>query len=215
MYHAHSCLDTILRLHEQLHSVPALTFLICSFSWGSVQITLFCCTGQAGWHEVEHWLWPAFSPRWASWRQKRLELPATLFSACTGKPQPKSIADNSPEQGTSSVSHHDCSKFVLERLQGRSLSEGPSGSGHADTTQDGISNSDICNSPDALPASIPLLYGLSEQVIQRPGYWPSSVHCCGFWQQKHGHKVSQVVTPGHCLPACSGMQSSCYSNNGH
>ena len=41
-----------------------------------------------------------------------------------------------------------------------------------------------------LPSSVPLLYGLSEQVVTRPGYWPNSVHCCGFWQQEGVCKVT-------------------------
>jgi len=33
--------------------------------------------GRVGWADVEHWLWPLFSPRWAGWRTSRLGLPAT------------------------------------------------------------------------------------------------------------------------------------------
>lgn len=32
-----------------------------------------------------------------------------------------------------------------------------------------------------LPARTPLLYGFSETVVPVPGYWPTSVHTCGFW----------------------------------
>ena len=65
------------------------------------------------------------------------------------------------------------------RLSGGGSDRGGSGSGDS---------SGSCS----LPTSIPLLYGLSEQVIMRPGYWPSSVHCCGFWQQKH---IGTVCNP--------------------
>lgn len=32
-----------------------------------------------------------------------------------------------------------------------------------------------------LPPAPPLLYGLPELLVPRPGYWPDSVHTCGFW----------------------------------
>jgi hypothetical protein len=32
-----------------------------------------------------------------------------------------------------------------------------------------------------LPARTQLLYGFSETVVPVPGYWPTSVHTCGFW----------------------------------
>lgn len=36
---------------------------------------------------------------------------------------------------------------------------------------------------DALPPATPLLYGLPEQIVPRPGFWPGpdSVRMCGFW----------------------------------
>ena len=40
-----------------------------------------------------------------------------------------------------------------------------------------------------LPRPVPLLYGLSPHIIQQPGYWPDSVHMCGFWQQTLPHQV--------------------------
>lgn len=42
-----------------------------------------------------------------------------------------------------------------------------------------------------LPRPVPLLYGLSPHIIQQPGYWPDSVHMCGFWQQTQPQQVSQ------------------------
>lgn len=32
--------------------------------------------GCMSWRDVEHWMWPLWSDRWASWRQSRLGLPA-------------------------------------------------------------------------------------------------------------------------------------------
>ncbi|KAL0026049.1 hypothetical protein WJX79_005299 [Trebouxia sp. C0005] len=84
--------------------------------------------GCVSWAEVEHWLWPAFSQRWSTWRRDCLNLTSIPFSTCEER--------------------------------------------------------------HALPHSIPLLYGLSEHVIQRPGYWPASVHCCGFWQQQGPHNAA-------------------------
>ncbi|KAL3142502.1 hypothetical protein ABBQ38_002826 [Trebouxia sp. C0009 RCD-2024] len=60
------------------------------------------------------------------------------------------------------------------------VSQGRTESTSTDAHQ-GVGRGNSCN----LLASIPLLYGLSKQIIPQPGYWPSSVHCCGFWQQKH------------------------------
>uniref|UniRef100_A0A453NRJ4 Uncharacterized protein n=1 Tax=Aegilops tauschii subsp. strangulata TaxID=200361 RepID=A0A453NRJ4_AEGTS len=25
------------------------------------------------------------------------------------------------------------------------------------------------------------MYGFSKEIVERPGYWPSSAHICGFW----------------------------------
>lgn len=33
----------------------------------------------------------------------------------------------------------------------------------------------------ALPPATPLLYGLPESIVPRPGFWPDSVRMCGFW----------------------------------
>eukprot|EP00850_Spirogloea_muscicola_P000762 SM000003S11007 [mRNA] locus=s3:265587:269155:- [translate_table: standard] len=34
------------------------------------------------------------------------------------------------------------------------------------------------------PAAPLLLYGVSPNVVERPEYWPTSVHLCGFWSDK-------------------------------
>lgn len=38
-------------------------------------------TGSVGWAEVEHWMWPLWAPRWASWRQRHLSLPRVPMTA--------------------------------------------------------------------------------------------------------------------------------------
>ncbi len=45
-----------------------------------------------------------------------------------------------------------------------------------------------------LPRPPPLLYGLPEALIARPGYWPASVQLCGFWLD------GQVTWHVHCPP---------------
>ncbi len=37
------------------------------------------------------------------------------------------------------------------------------------------------DAPVTLPRAPPLLYGFSEQLVTRPGYWPESTHITGFW----------------------------------
>ncbi len=58
-------------------------------------------------------------------------------------------------------------------------------------------DSNVHGERHVLPLSIPLLYSLSEHVIQRPGYWPASVHCCGFWQQQGLHNVRPLSLCPH------------------
>uniref|UniRef100_A0A7N0RFV6 Erythromycin biosynthesis protein CIII-like C-terminal domain-containing protein n=1 Tax=Kalanchoe fedtschenkoi TaxID=63787 RepID=A0A7N0RFV6_KALFE len=39
---------------------------------------------------------------------------------------------------------------------------------------------DVPSWHDRFPSPL-LLYGFSEEVVECPGYWPSSIHVCGFW----------------------------------
>lgn len=80
-------------------------------------------------------------------------------------------------------------------IGGRSHDDGGSGGGSGGASGGGSGRGSRRGGSSvscSLPASIPLLYGLSEQVIMRPGYWPSSVHCCGFWQHRHTGTVSSL-----------------------
>ncbi|CAM6083733.1 unnamed protein product [Calypogeia fissa] len=50
------------------------------------------------------------------------------------------------------------------------------------------------------PRAPPLLYGFSQAVVECPGYWPRSIHVCGFWyppsdwEAMYGHAQSAVVS---------------------
>lgn len=46
-----------------------------------------------------------------------------------------------------------------------------------------------------LPPAPPLLYGLPEMLVPRPGYWPDSVHMCGFWLHQQGSAALSELTP--------------------
>ncbi|KAL4436583.1 hypothetical protein ABPG75_003722 [Micractinium tetrahymenae] len=46
-----------------------------------------------------------------------------------------------------------------------------------------------------LPAPPPLLYGISEAVVPRPGFWPQAAHLCGFWSGQHCFAGSQDQLP--------------------
>lgn len=200
--------------------------------------------GQVSWSEVEHWLWPAFSPRWASWRQNRLELSPILFSGNSAAVPPLHPLRHTSKAATSSLdTSGSCPKSaeahgvpqgvdtrpIVENCQkGRGSDSGGSshGGGGGSSCGGGSGGGSGCGGGGgsdggggsgrgdssvfcSLPASIPLLYGLSEQVIMRPGYWPSSVHCCGFWQQRHSGTVSSLwlyaaleMSPVHVVILC-------------
>ena len=153
--------------------------------------------GQLSWAEVDHWLWPAFSHRWVTWRQERLNLapaPFTTFTTVTTTPNldltqphdnplPANPHGNSstPGKGSAYSDSQSRSPNNAQTRPGPNAGRGETGAVHA------------------LPDSIPLLYGLSEHVIQRPGYWPNSVHCCGFWQQQGGNNVRTCIGTSHIL----------------
>lgn len=59
-----------------------------------------------------------------------------------------------------------------------------------------------------LPPPTQLLYGISDAVHAAAGWWPSSVHMCGFWQPKvtavHSSASLQgVLQWGDQLPSCA------------
>jgi hypothetical protein len=73
-----------------------------------------------------------------------------------------------------------------------------------------------------LPRRTPLLYGFSEAVVPVPGFWPSSVHTCGFWYWPHATAAEGAPFPrtytqprpaeclapkGHADVACCSMMS--------
>ncbi|DBA91028.1 TPA: hypothetical protein ACH3X2_004228 [Trebouxia sp. C0005] len=140
--------------------------------------------GCVSWAEVEHWLWPAFSQRWSTWRRDCLNLTSIPFSTCVSrqklgkaKPGSASPAANPPDTGTEPGKCPD--------------SRASSCGDQAVAAEDDVNlDHNVQEERHALPHSIPLLYGLSEHVIQRPGYWPASVHCCGFWQQQGPHNAA-------------------------
>lgn len=145
--------------------------------------------GQVSWAEVEHWLWPAFSQRWGTWRQERLNLAPAPFTTSTTTPNlglaqphdtplPANPHGNSSNPGKGSA-HSEC--------------HGNSPNNNAQTGPGPTPGRGETGGAHALPDSIPLLYGLSEHVIQRPGYWPNSVHCCGFWQQSGVNNVRTCI----------------------
>ncbi|DBA81538.1 hypothetical protein WJX77_007263 [Trebouxia sp. C0004] len=140
--------------------------------------------GCVNWAEVEHWLWPAFSQRWSIWRRDFLNLTSIPFTTCANRPKlgkakpgSPSRAVNPPNNGTKSDKWPDSSVT--------SCSD-PTFA----TEDDANLYSNVRGERHALPYSIQLLYGLSEHVVQRPGYWPASVHCCGFWQQQGPHNAA-------------------------
>jgi UDP:flavonoid glycosyltransferase YjiC (YdhE family) len=51
-----------------------------------------------------------------------------------------------------------------------------------------------------LPPPTPLLYGISPHVLARPGYWPASVECTGFWHlpDPHSRTDASLVPPALC-----------------
>ena len=46
--------------------------------------------GGVGWPEVEHWMWPAFTERWSTWREAALQLPPVYLdlAAASQRPMP-------------------------------------------------------------------------------------------------------------------------------
>ncbi|KAM0902765.1 hypothetical protein ACQ4PT_019057 [Festuca glaucescens] len=54
-----------------------------------------------------------------------------------------------------------------------------------------------------------LLYGFSKEIVERPGYWPSSAHVCGFWflpmaWQFSCDKCSELLC-GNATSPCEGI----------
>ena len=49
------------------------------------------------------------------------------------------------------------------------------------------------DAPCALPRATPLLYGFSEAVVDRPGYWPASVTVTGAWHAPHSWESGQAA----------------------
>ena len=170
-----------------------------------------CCAGKVTWSEVEHWLWPVLSHRWATWRQDRLGLPAMPFctslddassheqdpgrttpnleSTASAQQRPDNKSSQAPGRDGDDHQKSDNSQTaaVQQRLEG-SITQAPGKAGDDYQKPNSGSSSD----GQTLPASMPLLYGFSESVIQRPGYWPGSVHCCGFWLQQQGSNVGRL-----------------------
>lgn len=191
----------MIRLHaSHAHSQPGFCLLSCSL----FDMTTHECTSvrRVSWSEFEHWLWPAFSPRWASWRQRRLGLPPALFTGDDAAPPldgPMHPTSDPAMRTVTSSATPSCNKAS----EAHGVSQGRTESTSTDAHQ-GVGRGNSCN----LLASIPLLYGLSKQIIPQPGYWPSSVHCCGFWQQKHTGTVSSLHS---CCPNDAGTPLSSWS----
>lgn len=122
--------------------------------------------GSVGWAEVRHWLWPLFTERWGAWRHHRLGLPAVPYSDCPpGVPLPPAPA----------------------LLYG----EGPC-SGSCCHLRPSVCWSDTMMLACLAPR---LLSGVSESVVPRPGFWPSTVHMCGYWASMHCFPASQQQLP--------------------
>lgn len=142
-------------------------------------------------------MWPAFSHRWVAWRQHRLALPPVPFSDQLQQShittRPSVGPDNSGSPCHGSVTNAGPGNWTCtEGAADASHSPGAHQERHHDLGNSHDSSSGM-GSP-ALTNSIPLLYGLSEHVVMRPGYWPSNVHCCGFWQQKAVSSVSMPLS---------------------
>ncbi|KAL0051426.1 hypothetical protein WJX82_007304 [Trebouxia sp. C0006] len=140
--------------------------------------------GCVSWAEVEHWLWPAFSQRWSIWRRDCLNLTSIPFTTCTIRSKLGKDKPGSPSPGTSPPDNNSRPGKCPDSRA--SSCRDPTSAAEDDVNLD----NNVDGERHELPHSIPLLYGLSEHVIQRPGYWPASVHCCGFWQQQGPHNAS-------------------------
>ena len=181
-------------------------------------------SGQVGWAEVEHWMWPLFAPKWMQWRQQRLGLPPML-SQCTehmsdasSQPQAKRLRlievahavaeaqcpsqprDNSSTTGAAAeASLQGSTEAVAAVPYGMADTQSPSQSHDNSSTTGAAAEASLQDSTEAvaavpLPRPVQLLYGLSPQVILQPGYWPDSIHMCGFWQPAQRKQVSLAVT---------------------
>lgn len=154
--------------------------------------------GQVGWREVEHWMWPLFAPRWTNWRQSRLGLPPVMSSCCRSP----SYKDNDVQ----TQSKKQCVRTAQVSQPTKETS--PESSGGSACTE-AAKQTNVSSIPAlSLPSPVPLLYGLSPQVIQQPGYWPDSIRVCGFWQHKSRHEeVIQMLVSGTSASLCMAVSS--------
>lgn len=163
-----------------------------------------------GWREVEHWMWPLFAPKWAHWRQHRLGLPPFLSNCLATPPPSDSSAHCQTNHGTlpkdiasaqdqtnlctpqhdNALTHHPAKKQCLEvaTLPNSEINPSPKPSGSQ--SAEGNVEGRLESVAQPLPRPVPLLYGLSPLIMQPPGYWPGSIHMCGFWQQPQPGQVS-------------------------
>ena len=142
--------------------------------------------GQVGWAEVEHWMWPLFAPKWMQWRQQRLGMPPML-SQCT-----EHMSDDSSQPQAKRLRLTEVPHAVADMHCPSQSPDNSSTTGAAAEARLQDSTEAVAAAP--LPSPVQLLYGLSPQVIQQPGYWPDSIHMCGFWQPVQHKKVSLAVT---------------------
>eukprot|EP00884_Botryococcus_braunii_P016309 jgi/Botrbrau1/3361/Bobra.0337s0002.1 len=129
------------------------------------------CTALAGtitWADVEHWMWPLFTERWAPLRSALrlplLPLSQVLTQETEPLPQLLSPPDTSRQPG---VRLAESPRGGHGGDPGGCHAERHTGSGTVSTTGGA--------------RSVPLLYGISEAVVDRPGYWPESVQLTGYW----------------------------------
>jgi hypothetical protein len=108
--------------------------------------------------EFEHWMWPLWTVRSLSMHRGLCRTPLTTCAA----------ARHQERWGD----------WRVDRLGLPSLPFMPPGS------DDGDDDSDGRCAP--LPRATPLLYGFSDAISERPGYWPASVAVTGCWHAPPG-----------------------------
>ncbi|CAI9103902.1 OLC1v1002494C1 [Oldenlandia corymbosa var. corymbosa] len=162
---------------------------------------------KVGWNDVIHWMWPLFTEEWGSWRSLELSLSPCPFtvSHCYRRNSLSYMNGNSKAL-LSSYAQISMPIFSFMSLAQQNLRDDLFNDQArwrhmihiADPTywekgllllyvngpkvsiwfQDPVTGLPVWHDR---PSSPLLMYGFSKEVVECPGYWPSSVRVCGFW----------------------------------
>ncbi|WVZ77376.1 hypothetical protein U9M48_025251 [Paspalum notatum var. saurae] len=105
------------------------------------------------WADITHWMWPLFTESWGSWRNDSLNL----------SPIPFTVGFLITAGSSNKSSFVACAK------------------GATIITVSMPAYGSFLINVKPIPYMRMSKYGFSKEIVECPGYWPSSAHACGFW----------------------------------